>query len=54
MSNRIRRALFLLALAATYSAVASAAGGEDQVTRCFELRDSDPAQAVTLAERTPG
>ena len=57
MSIRIRRSLCLLAvlaLSATCSAAAVAAGAEDQITRCFELRDSEPARAVTLAERALG
>ncbi|MGJ4802034.1 diguanylate cyclase domain-containing protein [Luteimonas sp. SDU82] len=51
MSNRIRRALSLLALAAIV-ATAAAAPGDAEIARCFELRDSDPAKAAALAEQT--
>src|SRR5690606_11422875 len=39
---------------AAFSAASAAAGAEDQITRCFALRDSEPARAVTLAERALG
>ena len=48
----IRRTLPLLALAFASSLCAAAKPGEAEALRCFELRDSEPGQAVSLAERT--
>lgn len=55
MSHRILRTLLLpTALVLAFASVPclAAAPGQAEADRCFELRDSEPAQAVVLAERT--